>query len=70
MEITVYTFYDADDAEVGDRHRTQDYQEARKYAQQYQYKVIANTYEWAGQEEVDDFTEPEDDDEQEEASEP
>jgi hypothetical protein len=64
MEVTVYTFRDAEGYEYGVFY-TQDYQEAKEYAQANGLKIIANTFEWAADEELDDFTgadEEEDDD--------
>ena len=38
---------------------TYDYQEAKAYAAQYRLRVIANEYEWADSELLDDYTEDE-----------
>ncbi len=53
MTITVYTFRDANDSEWA--FHTQDYQAAKAYAQANGLLVIANEYEWADSEPVDDY---------------
>lgn len=56
MTLTVYSFEDADGCESG--YTTQDYADAKRYAAEYRLRVIANEFEWAESEVVDDFTGP------------
>jgi hypothetical protein len=53
MTIEVYSFEDADGTEQG--YTTQDYSEAKRYAQEYRLLIIANTFEWSEAEPVDDY---------------
>lgn len=58
LEVIVYTVEARERAETpypaSDFH-TQDYDEARKYAQDNRLLLIENTYEWADSQPVDDF---------------
>ena len=65
LEVTVYTVearkrdetpYPASD------FATQDYEAAKRYAQQERLIVIANSYEWADSEPLEDYTGSEEDD--------
>jgi hypothetical protein len=53
MTISVYTFV-RDGHEFGS-FSTQDYTEAKQYAAENRCLVIANEFEWAGSEPLDDF---------------
>ena len=56
---TVYTFEAGPGVEMAYPDAelwTRDYQEARKYAQEHGYRVIANEYEFEDSELIDDFT--------------
>jgi hypothetical protein len=53
--ITVYTFRDADNQEYG-TYSTQDYAAAKAYAAEYRLRIIANEFEWADSEDLDDYT--------------
>lgn len=55
-DISVYTFEDKDGNEYGN-YVTQDYQEAKSYAQANKLRVIGNEYVFRDSELVDDFTE-------------
>lgn len=57
MQIEVYTFEDANGTEQG--FKTQDIEEARRYARTYHLRLIANTLEWADSELVEDNTQKE-----------
>ena len=52
-EIERYLFEDSDGNEIG--WSTFDPTEAREYAQQHGYAMIAHTYEWSDSELVEDF---------------
>lgn len=52
--ITLYTFEDA--AGAPDSYSTQDYAEARDRAKRYSLRLIANDYEWADSELLEDYT--------------
>lgn len=56
MEVIVYTFEDSDGNEVSGGFHTQNYADAKAYGLSGGYRVIANTFEWADSEMVDDFT--------------
>jgi magnesium-transporting ATPase (P-type) len=62
-DIEIYTFEDADGNPATDWH-TQDYSEAHDHAAAHGYRLIANTYQWADSELIEDFTgsAPDDDD--------
>jgi hypothetical protein len=55
MTVTVYTFEDGDGDEYGS-FTTQDYAEAKAYAQDNRLCVIANEFEWADSHPLDDYT--------------
>lgn len=55
MTITVYSFEDKNGLDMG--WTTQDYREAKQHAQEFRLRVIANEFEFADSELVDDFTE-------------
>lgn len=54
MTIEVYTFETDGDAPASD-YRTQDINEARQYARQHRFSLIANQYEWADSELLEDY---------------
>ncbi len=54
MDISVYTFEDADGNEAGS-YKTQDFKEADAYAKKYHYRIIENIYEWTEAYPVDGF---------------
>ncbi|HYH82284.1 MAG TPA: hypothetical protein VEX86_20915 [Longimicrobium sp.] len=53
MTITVYSFEKAGDEYGG--FTTQDYREAKEYAAAHKLLIIANEFEWAESEPLDDF---------------
>lgn len=53
MTITVYSFEKAGDEYGG--FTTQDYAEAKEYARANRLLIIANEFEWAGSEPLDDY---------------
>ena len=57
MDVIVYTFEDSDRNEVSGGFYTQNYAEAKAYGLSVGCRVIANTFQWADSEIVDDFTE-------------
>ena len=59
LEVTVYTVEARNRADTpypASEFYTQDYDEAQGYAQRERLIVIANTYEWADSEPLDDYT--------------
>lgn len=56
MSITVYTFEGPRDNPYTGEYTTQDYQEADRYASVNGYRLIANEYEWADSEMIEDYT--------------
>jgi len=60
--LYVYTFEDGDGNSFGS-WSTSDYEEAKGYAMENRYRVIANRYDWADSEVVNDFTPDEDEEE-------
>lgn len=61
--IEVYAFEDKDGESASD-WTTQDVREAREFAAQHRYKLIARQYEYTDSELVEDFTEKDEADEE------
>lgn len=58
MDLTVYTFEDANGA--ADSWTTMEYDDAKRYAYQWNLRIIANTYEWSDSEPLEDYTQSDD----------
>jgi len=71
MQISVYTFEDKDGNEFG-AYQTQDFEEAKRYAQEGSLRVIENVFEWSEAIPVEgaDYTKTDDEDDEDEGPEP
>lgn len=54
MTLTLYTFEDEHGQPFGDWH-TLNYDEAKRHAAAHGLLVVANEFEWAGSEDLDDY---------------
>jgi len=65
LEVTVYTVEARKREDTAYPHTefyTEDYEEAKGYAAEHRLMVIANSYEWADSEPLEDYTGSEEDD--------